>query len=113
MPAPTISKRVTELKSALLAATFAVVALAPNEAAAAPQTVKENTLSVGSDLTYPPFVYMKDGKPAGFDVELMEGVAKQLGLAAEFKDTRFTSLITGARANHSSPTSRLARPCSC
>jgi polar amino acid transport system substrate-binding protein len=100
MPAPTISVRVTELKSALLAAAFAVVALVPHGAAAAPQTVKENTLSVGSDLTYPPFVYMKDGKPAGFDVELMEGIAKQLGLAAEFKDTRFTSLITGARANH-------------
>ncbi|MBQ0709933.1 MULTISPECIES: ABC transporter substrate-binding protein [unclassified Ochrobactrum] len=88
------------LKSALLAATFAVGALAPHGTAAAPLTVKENTLSVGSDLTYPPFVYMKDGKPAGFDVELMKGVAKQLGLAAEFKDTRFTSLITGVRANH-------------
>src|SRR5690606_24653510 len=47
----------------------ALIGLAGPAVAAGPQTVKENTLSVGSDLTYPPFAYMNEGKPAGFDVE--------------------------------------------
>jgi polar amino acid transport system substrate-binding protein len=66
---------------------------------AAPEFVASGKLSVGSDLTYPPFAYMKDGKPAGFDVEFMEALAKQMELETAFVDTRFASLITGLRAN--------------
>ena len=80
--------------SAFLLMTSAVV----SETAA--KTVKENTLSVGSDLTYPPFAYFDNGKPMGFDVELMQNIAQQMGLKSEFVDTRFASLITGLRANH-------------
>lgn len=78
----------------------ALIGLAGPAVAAGPQTVKENTLSVGSDLTYPPFAYMNEGKPAGFDVEFMQDIAKRLNLTPEFVDTRFASLITGARASH-------------
>ena len=36
-------------------------------------TLVEGQLSVGSDLTYPPYNYFAEGNvPAGFDVELME-----------------------------------------
>jgi len=90
-----------------LAATFAwacaaVTGLtgASSVVSAAPTTLKANTLVIGSDLTYPPFAYMQDGQPAGFDVELMKNLARRLNLAAEFKDTRFASLVTGARAKH-------------
>jgi len=86
--------------ASVCAAAFAFVAFASGSAAAAPPTLKANTLSIGSDLTYPPFAYMQDGKPAGFDVEFMENLAKRLQLTPEFKDTRFASLVTGARAGH-------------
>ncbi|URN90277.1 MAG: ABC transporter substrate-binding protein [Pseudomonas protegens] len=84
----------TVLASALLAIAI------PQSAYSAPQTVSSGVLSVGSDLTYPPFVYLKDGTPAGFDVEVMQAISRKMGLTVKFVDTRFTSLITGIRANH-------------
>lgn len=78
---------------------LASATMQPAQAAPLP-TIKEGTLSVGSDLTYPPFAYLKDGAPAGFDVEFMQALSKRLELSSEFIDTRFASLITGIRANH-------------
>jgi len=86
--------------SAMASLTAFVCAFTSGSAVAAPPTLKADTLSIGSDLTYPPFAYMQDGKPAGFDVEFMENLAKRLQLTPEFKDTRFASLVTGARAGH-------------
>src|SRR5690606_20965992 len=62
--------------------------------------VEQGKLSIGSDLTYPPFVYMNEGTPAGFDVEAMEAIAARLDLDPHFVDTRFAALITGIRAGH-------------
>ena len=58
------------------------------------------TLRIGSDLTYPPYAYMQDGRPAGFDPEFMTALAKEIGRAPEFVDTRFEQLITSLRAGH-------------
>ena len=96
----TFKTRRAKARSLALLASALLAFAAPHGAAAAPKTVKENILSVGSDLTYPPFVYMNEGKPAGFDVEFMQEIAKRLNLTPEFVDTRFASLITGARASH-------------
>lgn len=52
-------------------------------------------LKIGSDLTYPPYNYMKANQPAGFDTEFMLLVAERLGMTAEFMDTRFANLIMG------------------
>lgn len=49
----------------------------------------------GSDLTFFPYEYMDNNTPAGFDIELLDGIAKVLGRTAENKDTRFPNLITG------------------
>jgi polar amino acid transport system substrate-binding protein len=76
-----------------------VVACAASAAVvAAPAFVTADKLSIGSDLTYPPFAYMKEGQPAGFDVEFMDALAKQMKLETAFVDTRFANLITGLRA---------------
>lgn len=83
-------------KAFLLGSVVAVAATA--SVSAAPALVNADKLSIGSDLTYPPFAYMKDGKPAGFDVEFMEILAKQMNLDPAFLDTRFANLITGLRA---------------
>ena len=61
-------------------------------------TLVEGQLSVGSDLTYPPYNYFADGNvPAGFDVELMSEIAKVAGLTANVVDTRFENLILGVK----------------
>lgn len=56
-------------------------------------------LTIGSDLTYPPYDTLENGKPAGFDVEFMNEVAAQLGLKANYMDTRFAQIIAGIKAD--------------
>lgn len=68
--------------------------------ALAADLVEQGKLSIGSDLTYPPFVYMDEGKPAGFDVDVMKAIADRMELDPNFIDTRFAALITGIRAGH-------------
>jgi polar amino acid transport system substrate-binding protein len=60
---------------------------------------EQGKIIAGSDMTYPPFEYMKDNKPAGFDIEFLAGVAKVMGMEAENIDTRWANLIPGLRGD--------------
>lgn len=51
------------------------------------------TLTVGSDIPYPPFEQGKPGSYTGFDVELMEAIAEKMGRTAEFQDTSFETIF--------------------
>ncbi|WKX25434.1 ABC transporter substrate-binding protein [Tatumella ptyseos] len=51
----------------------------------------------GSDVTFAPYEYMNQGKPAGFDIEMLTGIAKQLNRQVVTVDTRFPNLIPGLR----------------
>ena len=53
------------------------------------------TITAGSDLTFFPYEYMDNNKPAGFDVEFLQGLGKIMGREAQHIDTRFPNLITG------------------
>lgn len=64
---------------------------------AAAATLHPGMLTIGSDLTYPPYNYLEKGVPAGFDAEFMELLAKQLSLKPDVMDTRFSSLILGIK----------------
>lgn len=55
--------------------------------------------TVGTDATFKPFEFKVDGKYSGFDIELIEAVAKQLGAdKVEYVDTEFKGLIPGLLA---------------
>ncbi|WP_414499289.1 MULTISPECIES: ABC transporter substrate-binding protein [unclassified Zymobacter] len=55
-------------------------------------------LTIGSDLTYPPYDWVdKHHQPQGIDPELMTLIARELNLEADFHDTRFVSLLPGVR----------------
>ena len=69
-------------------------------ASAEPKLIEAGKLSIGSDITYPPFVYLENGKPTGFDVEVTEAIAARMNLAPNWVDTRFAALIPGIRAGH-------------
>ncbi len=60
-------------------------------------TLHPGTLTIGSDLTYPPYNYLEKNVPAGFDAEFMALLAKQLALKPDVQDTRFSSLILGIK----------------
>ena len=100
-----------------LAAGIAVVALALAGCAGAPAAspsvtggapasspaadlslVAPGTLTVCSDVPYPPFEDEDANSPSGysgFDIEVMDGVAKKLGLTLKVIDTDFDALQSG------------------
>lgn len=51
------------------------------------------TLTVGSDIPYPPFEQGKPGHYTGFDIELMEAIAEKIGRTPEFQDTSFETIF--------------------
>jgi polar amino acid transport system substrate-binding protein len=53
------------------------------------------TLSVGSDVPYPPFEEFGKSKTEfkGFDIELMEAIAEKIGRRVEFRDTSFDTIF--------------------
>ncbi|MDX6624417.1 MAG: polar amino acid transport system substrate-binding protein [Solirubrobacterales bacterium] len=51
-------------------------------------------LTVGSDIPYPPFEDFGPNKePVGFDIELLETIAEDVGRKAEFQDTSFDTIF--------------------
>jgi len=51
------------------------------------------TLAVGSDIPYPPFEQGKAPNYEGFDIDLMEAIAENIGRTAEFQDTSFDTIF--------------------
>jgi cystine transport system substrate-binding protein len=58
-------------------------------------TIKKNgTLSVGLEGTYPPFSFVgDDGKLTGFEVELSEALAKELGVKVKLQATPWAGIL--------------------
>ncbi|MET7697746.1 transporter substrate-binding domain-containing protein [Streptomyces sp. NPDC005485] len=61
--------------------------------------VKGGQLTTCTHLPYPPFQSEKNGKYEGFDVSLIDLVAKDLGVKQEIVDTPFENFKTGAFLN--------------
>ncbi|WP_405815462.1 transporter substrate-binding domain-containing protein [Streptomyces sp. NBC_01390] len=72
---------------------------ASKTAAGGVQLVKGGQLTVCTHLPYPPFQSVIDGKEQGFDVSLIDLVAKNLGVKQELLDTPFENFKTGAFLN--------------
>jgi polar amino acid transport system substrate-binding protein len=66
---------------------------APATTAAAPKLVKEGVLTVGSDTAFPPFESMNGSTAEGFDVDLADALAKELGYTVNFTSQKFDTLI--------------------
>ena len=56
---------------------------------------QDNVLRVGTDATFPPMEFVDNGKRTGFDIELMEAIAKTMGKQIEWIDIDFKGLIPG------------------
>lgn len=56
---------------------------------------QDGKIVAGSDVTFFPYEYMDNNKPAGFDIEFLDGLGKLMGRKVETVDTRFPNLITG------------------
>jgi polar amino acid transport system substrate-binding protein len=63
-----------------------------------PITLTPGSLKVGIEIAYPPFESWQGNNVVGFDAELAQLLAKQLGMQAQLIDTKFTGLILGLNA---------------
>lgn len=60
------------------------------------QLVEPGTLTVCSDIPYPPFEFEQDGEITGYDIELVEAVAEKLELGVNIIDSSFEAIESGA-----------------
>ena len=85
--------------SKLLRACTAVFALITATAAMSPVAHAADVIRVGTDATFPPMEFVKDGKRTGFDIELIEALAKTMGKKVQWVDIDFKGLIPGLISN--------------
>jgi polar amino acid transport system substrate-binding protein len=60
--------------------------------------ITSGTLTIGSDIPYPPFEQGKPPDYTGFDVELVDAIAKNLNLDTDWNDTGFGTIFADLQA---------------
>ncbi|MFE9595325.1 ABC transporter substrate-binding protein [Streptomyces sp. NPDC006294] len=101
---PRSSFRVRATAGAMAAGMFLAVGCGssddgPGTAAGGVPVVEKGKLTTCTHLPYPPFQFERDGEVVGFDVALVDLVAKNLEVEQEIKDTPFENFKTGAFLN--------------
>ena len=66
---------------------------ADDEPAADLEVINEGTLTVGTDAPFPPFEIGRPPDVTGYDIEVMDGIAGELGLETEYIDTSFDTIF--------------------
>lgn len=89
-----MKKIVTVVLASVIALTLSACggANSGNEAA-----VKKYT--IGTDATYPPFEFEKDGKYVGIDIDIINAIAKEEGFEVEIKPMDFKGIIPAITSN--------------
>lgn len=84
-------------KAIATAAVLQVLTLSPSQAGENLDAIKSaGVLKIGTEGTYAPFTFHDgEGKLVGFDVEIGEAVAENLGVKAEFIEGKWDGLIAG------------------
>ena len=59
------------------------------------QLVTDGTLTIGTSAEYEPFEYMNDGEYKGFDLELAQAIADDLGLELKIENVDFDTIVPG------------------
>lgn len=80
------------------AALAATLALGFSTAAAQAETTLEKiqrtkTMAVANSFGYPPFGYVENGKPVGFDVDLGNAIAERMGVEVKWEKVDFKGII--------------------
>jgi polar amino acid transport system substrate-binding protein len=58
------------------------------------ELISDGTLTVGSDIPFPPFEFGKAPAYDGFDIDMVNEIAKQLDLEVDIQDTSFDTIFT-------------------
>ena len=60
--------------------------------------MESGTLTVGMNLQFKPEMYLDNGKPAGYDVDLLNALANSMGVKLSVQNLDFNGLIPGLQA---------------
>lgn len=60
--------------------------------------MSSSTLTVGMNLQFKPEMYLDNGKPAGYDVDLLNALAKSMGVKLKIENLDFNGLVPGLQA---------------
>ncbi len=60
-------------------------------------TVTDGVLTLGTNVSFPPYEYYDGDTPVGIDIEIATAVAEKLGLTLEVVDMDFGSIITSVQ----------------
>ncbi|BDM70515.1 hypothetical protein HEK616_40020 [Streptomyces nigrescens] len=64
-----------------------------------PQEIRDKgKITVGSDIAYAPMEFVRDGRPAGVDVDIANALGRELGVRVTFENATFDSLLAGLAA---------------
>jgi ABC-type amino acid transport substrate-binding protein len=59
----------------------------------------QGKITVASNVAYPPFEFSPKGKPKGFDIDLMNEIAKRAGFEVRYENVQFDSILRGLDAD--------------
>jgi polar amino acid transport system substrate-binding protein len=57
------------------------------------ETINEGVLTVGTDAPFPPFEIGQPPNLSGYDIDVMDAIAEELGLETEYIDTGFATIF--------------------
>jgi polar amino acid transport system substrate-binding protein len=88
------------ISAGIVAAAVAAAAFAGGSAAIQPppNIAKAGKIVYCTDATYPPEEYFQGSKIIGSDIDIATGIAKQMGVRAQFKNTGFDGIIAALLA---------------
>jgi len=55
--------------------------------------IEKTTLVIGTNAEFQPYEFYENGKIVGIDIEIMEAVAKELGMTLKVEDMKFDTII--------------------
>src|SRR5690242_6737567 len=77
---------------------FAAPAMADCAVKPPPDLVTQGTLTVGSNMSTPPQMYIDKGEPAGFEIDLARAIAGTMCLKPQLVNIAFGGLFPGLAA---------------
>ncbi|WP_145411015.1 transporter substrate-binding domain-containing protein [Paenibacillus xylanexedens] len=87
----------TSIIALTLSACGAATSDSPAQSASGSANVEKYTF--GTDATYPPFEFEKDGKYVGIDIDLLNAIAEEEGFEVEIKPMDFKGIIPSITSN--------------
>ena len=64
-----------------------------------PEGIVGGKITVASNMAYPPFESSPKGGPRGFDIDLMNEIAKRAGFEVDYENVHFDSILRGLNSD--------------